>query len=73
MARRPFIDVQHPFFKPLWRRVAVVALCLGWAVFEFSTGAVFWGVLFGGVGLFCAYEFFANFKPDGDPPGGGQS
>lgn len=59
------IDVQHPFFKPLWRRVAVVALCLGWGLFEFASGTPFWGVLFVGLGLFCAYEFFVAFDPDG--------
>ena len=24
-------DVDHPFFRPLWRRIALVAVCLGWA------------------------------------------
>jgi hypothetical protein len=67
MARRPFIDVQHPFFKPLWRRIAVVAVCLGWAAVEYSSGAVFWAVLFGGIGLYCAYAFFLAFDPDGPP------
>ena len=59
------IDVQHPFFKPLWRRVAVVALCLGWGLFEFASGTPFWGVLFVGLGLFCAHQFFVAFDPDG--------
>ncbi|TIX41291.1 MAG: DUF3329 domain-containing protein, partial [Mesorhizobium sp.] len=22
---------EHPFFRPLWRRVAVVAVCLVWS------------------------------------------
>jgi hypothetical protein len=65
MARRPFIDVQHPFFKPLWRRVAVVVVCGFWAVVEFATGSPFWGVLFAGMGGYCAYAFFVAFDPDG--------
>ncbi|TIM59821.1 MAG: DUF3329 domain-containing protein, partial [Mesorhizobium sp.] len=24
-------DSEHPFFRPLWRRVAIVAVCLVWA------------------------------------------
>lgn len=53
-----FIDARHPFFRPLWRRVAVVAVCLGWALFEFASGAPFWGILFGALGLWAVYEFF---------------
>ena len=52
------IDFDHPFFEPLWIRIAVVVVCVAWGLFEFSTGAVFWGVLFTGVGLFAAWNFF---------------
>ncbi|MEM7303470.1 MAG: DUF3329 domain-containing protein [Pseudomonadota bacterium] len=51
-------DFNHPFFEPLWRRIAVVVFCIGWGVFEFISGATFWGVLFGGLGLFAGYAFF---------------
>ncbi|PCJ89080.1 MAG: hypothetical protein COA52_12635 [Hyphomicrobiales bacterium] len=60
------INVQLPFFKPLWRRIATVVICLGWGTFEFVDGSPFWGVLFVGLGLICAYEFFVAFNPDGD-------
>ena len=63
MARRPLIDLQHRFFIPLWRRIAVVAVCIGWGAFEFSGGFAFWGTLFMGVGLYCAYVFFLAFDP----------
>jgi hypothetical protein len=62
-------DVQHPFFRPLWRRVAVVAICLGWAVFELLGGAVFWAILFGAAGLYCAHQFFLAFDPPDDQGG----
>ncbi|MCC7321649.1 MAG: hypothetical protein IT542_11815 [Rubellimicrobium sp.] len=68
------LDVQHPFFVPLWRRVAVVALCLGWALVEFLQGSAFWGMLFGAVGVYCIHQFFVAFDPPqdrGDPPAGG--
>ena len=69
-----FLDVQHPFFIPLWRRIAVVVVCLGWAVVELTSGAVIWAILFGGLGLYCAYQFFVVFDPPGpsgtdDTPG----
>lgn len=60
------LDVQHPFFRPLWRRIAVVAVCLGWAAVEFAQDALFWGVLFGAVGLYCAHQFFIAFDPPED-------
>ncbi|MEQ5872730.1 hypothetical protein J4E08_22995 [Sagittula sp. NFXS13] len=53
-------DPAHAFFAPLWRRVVIVALCLGWAVLELATGAVFWAILFGTLGLWCLYEFFLS-------------
>lgn len=61
-----FLDVQLAFFRPLWRRIAVVAVSLGWAAVEFASGAAFWGVLFGAVGLYCAHQFFVAFDPPDD-------
>ncbi|MBP1805589.1 hypothetical protein [Rubellimicrobium aerolatum] len=62
-----FFDFNHPFFRPLWIRVLVVALCLGWAGVEFATGGTVWGILFGAIGLAALYGFFINFNPR--PPG----
>jgi hypothetical protein len=30
------IDPHHPFYQPLWRRIAVVAVCTAWFVFELA-------------------------------------
>lgn len=57
--RRPLFDFKHPFFEPLWRRIAVVAVSLGWGGFEFLNGAPLWGVIFVGFGAVAAYHFFA--------------
>lgn len=56
-------DVQIPFFRPLWIRVGIVALCLGWGLFELVSGAPFWGLLFLALGLWCAWQFFVVFDP----------
>lgn len=61
------IDVRHPFFNPLYRRVLTVALCLGWAGMEVISGSPFWAILFGAIGVFCAYEFFVIYEPYEDP------
>jgi len=55
-------DFSHPFYKPLWRRIAIVGFCTAWALFEFVTGTPFWGMIFGGMGALCAYHFFIVWK-----------
>ena len=56
-------DFNHPFFDPLWVRVAVVGVCIGWGLFEFSTGALMWGGLFFGLGGWAGFSFFV-VNPD---------
>jgi hypothetical protein len=58
-----FFDIRHPFFRPLWRRIAVVAVTLGWALVELSGGNTFWAILFGALGLYAAWEFFVVYDP----------
>lgn len=57
------LDVRHPAFRPLWRRVALVAAVLGWALFELSRGATVWALLFGAIGLYLAWHYFLAFDP----------
>ena len=52
------VDFNHPFFDQIWRRLAIILVCLGWAVLEFFQDAHFWGFLFGALGLYCIYGFF---------------
>jgi hypothetical protein len=67
-----FFDLQHPFYKPLWIRVLITAVCLGWTVVELLGGNVFWAILFGSVGVYAFYQFFIAFNPrdpeDGSKP-----
>jgi hypothetical protein len=56
-------DHEHPFFRPLWRRVAVVAVCVAWSIFEFATGAPFWGMIAGGFAAYAVWQFFFLYKP----------
>lgn len=62
-------DVQSSFFMPLWRRLLVVGLTLGWALVELSRGAPGWALLFGAAGLWCAYQFFVVFDPPREDAG----
>ena len=56
-------DLNHPFFRPLWRRVAIVVIALGWALVELSGGNLFWAILFGALGVYAVWGFFIAFDP----------
>ncbi len=56
-------DLRHPFFRPPLRRAVTTAIAGGWALFELSTGAVFWAILFGAIAAWCIYEFYIVFDP----------
>ena len=51
-------DFSHPVFDPLWRRLLVSGFLLGWAVFEFTSGGIFWGLLFAAFGAWSVWSFF---------------
>jgi hypothetical protein len=60
-----FIDRDHPMLRPLWVRLLLVAICLGWAAFEFTTASAMWGLIFLALGLYAAWAFF--LAPPGKP------
>lgn len=58
-------EQKHPFYKPLWVRVAVVAVIavmLGIEVWQGSSGL--WMVLFGGMLAYAVYTFFITWPKD---------
>lgn len=55
--------MRHAFFNPLWRRIATVAACLIWALFEWSMGNDIWAMAFGGIGLVAGWTFFVTWVP----------
>ncbi|ARM89520.1 hypothetical protein RHEC894_CH03247 [Rhizobium sp. CIAT894] len=57
------IDPKHPAYQRLWVRIAIVAVCFGWAGVELITGDPFWAVLAGGAGAYSFYMLFLTFKP----------
>jgi hypothetical protein len=59
-------EAEHPWFRPLWRRVALVAFCAAWSVFEFVTQAPFWGVIAGAFAAYGAWIFLITYKPKPD-------
>lgn len=50
-----FLDPNHPFFQPVWRRWATAFFPLAWGAFELYNGSPGWAVVFGAAG---AYAFW---------------
>lgn len=57
---KKLIDTDHPFFRPRWIRILVVAICVGWSLLEFTLGSGVWGTLFLGIGAYAAWAFFLD-------------
>jgi hypothetical protein len=55
---KKFIDTDHPMLRPVWVRVVLIAVCAGWAIFEFTGGSPAWGVAFLALGVYAAWAFF---------------
>ncbi len=53
-----FLDRNDPFFRKPWVRVASVAVPAIWSVFEFAMASPFWGLMFGALAAYAAYELF---------------
>ncbi|RUT29285.1 hypothetical protein EMQ25_14255 [Arsenicitalea aurantiaca] len=49
------------WFRPLWRRVLVTAICAGWAAFEWSRGEQLWGFLALALVAYAVWNFFITF------------
>jgi hypothetical protein len=63
-----FGNHDHPFYKPLWRRVLIAVLTALWAGFEvFFAKSGFWSVLSVAISVYCVWFFLLNWK-DGTPP-----
>lgn len=56
----------HPWFRPLWRRLLLVTLILAWGLFELISGAPFWAVAFFGIGAYAAWELLLTYRPGKD-------
>lgn len=54
------LDFAHPFFKPKWRRVAVVAVCFFMALVEFVTQSAGWASIFLVMGFVAYWKLFLD-------------
>lgn len=62
-------EQQHPFYKPLWRRVTLVAVIALWLGFELYMGSSgLWIAMPAGMLAYAIYIFFITWPKDDDPP-----
>ncbi|MBX2879256.1 MAG: hypothetical protein KTR32_04945 [Granulosicoccus sp.] len=61
-----FVDLQIPFFVPVWRRLVLLLICLGWGVFELLAGESLWATIFFAMGIFAAWQLFFSGWPKAD-------
>ena len=64
-------DSRNAFFQPVWRRMAIVVACAGWAMLEWISGQTGWATIAAAVTIYGAWSFFIAWKepprkPDGD-------
>ena len=50
------------FFRPLWRRVTVTAVCAIWAALELWHGEQLWILITLGLTAFSVWSFFITFE-----------
>ena len=60
---RELFNVRNPMFRPLWIRLLIVGLTLGWTLMELVNGNHVWAAIFAAAGAWCAWEFFVVFDP----------
>ncbi|MBP1861209.1 hypothetical protein [Rhizobium herbae] len=59
-----FIDPDHPFYRPLWIRLLIVAVCAIWTAVEFYVNLeTTWGMIFLAVTAYTACVLIIFFKP----------
>lgn len=61
----------HPWFKPLWRRVCVVGVCFLWAGVEaLGTASYLWAGIFAALGAYAGFNLLYRYTPPAEETGG---
>lgn len=66
MDRPMFKAPDHPFYRPLWRRIAIVVVAAVWTGLEVLRGGEpTWMIISGFIFLYAAWAFLIGWK---EPP-----
>ena len=60
-------DNAHPWFRPLYRRVLIVAACFLWLVLETIGEQPFWQIIAFAVLAYAVWSFLYKYKPPESP------
>jgi hypothetical protein len=61
----PSLDQKHPFFQPLWRRIAIVGLVAAWLGFEVVyTQSTLWMSVATVMLVYGIWSFFLNWPKE---------
>ena len=58
-----WLEVRHPAFRPLWARLALIAVPAAWAAFEAARGEWLWAGVFGAAAGYLAWAYLVAFDP----------
>jgi hypothetical protein len=63
-------DNEHPFFRPLWRRLAVIAACIAWTGVEVTAGEKVWALVASAAVCYAVWQLLLRYSPPdaGDKP-----
>ncbi|NJM28998.1 MAG: DUF3329 domain-containing protein [Rhizobiales bacterium] len=59
-------DVGHPFYRPLWRRIVIVAFVAAWFGYEAYSKDGLWTVLSAAMLGYAIWTFFIAWPKDED-------
>jgi hypothetical protein len=63
------IEPGHPFYKPLWRRITIVAVCALWLIFEvFVSKSSFWIMIAGALLVYTGWTLLFAWKDEAPKP-----
>ena len=61
-------DNSHPWFRPLYRRVLIVALCFLWLVMETIADQPLWQIIAFAMLAYAIWAFLWKYEPPEDRP-----
>ncbi len=61
-------EQSSPFYKPLWRRIAIIAAVALWLGFEIYGGSGFWTAIAAGMLCYAVWIFFLSWPKPPDNP-----
>jgi len=60
------LKIRIPFFRPLWRRVAITVFVVIWGGIELAVGWPYLGVMLLALGAYISWVFFLSWQEPED-------